>query len=140
METAECATDISLISNYSHYCESLTGDRWILVGDAGVFLDPIFSSGVHIGVSMAKFAASALGEALRRNVTLSHQSLGPNYEAKVRSGVKRFHSLIRMFYDSNFVRQMKKAFTLNQTRKAFTSVVAGDVWNDENFVFQKGVL
>ena len=57
MEGAVRVADIGIISNYSHYCDGLVEDRTILVGDAASFLDPIFSSGVHMAVSMGRKSA-----------------------------------------------------------------------------------
>ena len=42
--------------------------------------------------------------------------------------------------DGNFVEQMKKTLVRENMRKGFTSAVAGDVWNEDNFLFSKGVL
>src|SRR5690606_26201717 len=35
-------------SNYSYAVDRLAGDGWLLVGDAGRFVDPLFSSGVSV--------------------------------------------------------------------------------------------
>jgi flavin-dependent dehydrogenase len=140
MEHARRVADIGMISNYSHYCETLVGDKFILVGDAASFLDPIFSSGVHLAVSMAREAAKVIVDALAQQAPLAADGRQANYERFVRVGTKRFHSFIRMFYDTNFVRDMKKTHELKHIRQAFTSVVAGDVWNEANPLFRTGVL
>jgi flavin-dependent dehydrogenase len=140
MQNAERASEVTVISNYSHTTESFVGDRWMLIGDAAVFLDPIFSSGVHVALTSGKFASEALLKALGQRITLREQGIHTEYEANVHRGVKRFHSLISLFYGDNFVSQMKKTLTLKNTRQAFTSAVAGDMWNDENFIFQRQVL
>jgi flavin-dependent dehydrogenase len=140
MKNAEKSSEITVISNYSHTCETLSGDRWILIGDAAVFLDPIFSSGVHVSLSSAKFASETIIEALDKGITLNQENLGNNYRDRLFLGVKRFHNLISMFYQGGFVGQMKKTNTLKHTRQGFTSAVAGDMWNENNFLFQKGIL
>ena len=66
--------------------------------------------------------------------------MGEKYRMDLNRGIKRFHNMISLFYTTNFVEQMKKTLTLENTRKAFTSAVAGDVWNEENFLFSKMVL
>lgn len=139
LRDARRVTDLGAISNYSHYCETLVGDRWVLVGDAASFLDPIFSSGVHLAVSMAREASSMIGAALEKDAPLG-AGLGPRYESFVRIGTRRFHSFIRMFYDTPFVHSMRKTCGLKNLRMAFTSVVAGDVWNEHNPLFRKGLL
>ena len=34
--------------DFSYGARAYAGDRWIVVGDAGSFLDPVFSTGVAI--------------------------------------------------------------------------------------------
>jgi flavin-dependent dehydrogenase len=140
MKKAERASEVTVISNYSHTCEKLFGDRWISIGDAAVFLDPIFSSGVHVSISTAKFATEAILKARSLNVTLAQHDLGASYQQVAMKGVHRFHSLISMFYKDNFVALMKKTFALQKIRQGFTSAVAGDMWNDNNPLFEKNVL
>ncbi len=45
--------DFIAIKNYSHRCKRLySGDRWAITGDAGVFIDPLYSPGSDfIGIS-----------------------------------------------------------------------------------------
>ena len=140
MKNAERVGDWHCIGNYSHTCEKFYGERWLLSGDAALFLDPIFSSGVHMSTSSSKFAAETIMKAFADKRPLTDPDLGAPYEAKVRKGAKRFHNLIGLFYEGHFVEQMKKTLQRENMRKGFTSAVAGDVWNDDNFLFQKNVL
>ena len=140
MENAERVSEVTVISNYSHTSEVFSGDRWILAGDAAIFLDPIFSSGVHVASFSGKQAALTLIKAMNRRVTLQEDGLGDAYQKLIMKGVDRFHSLVSLFYQGAFVEQMKKTLTLKNTMEAFTSAVAGDVWNEDNFLFQKKVL
>ncbi len=140
MTSAERATEVTSIANYSHHSEHFFGPRVLLAGDAAVFLDPIFSSGVHVGVTSGKLAAQTILKAFDQSLTLELGALGERYQFDFMKGVNRFHKLIAMFYEGNFVSQMKKTLQRESMRKAFTSAVAGDVWNDENFLFSKGIL
>lgn len=140
MSQAERCTEYTLISNYSHHNECYAGDRWIMIGDAAAFLDPIFSSGVHVGLNSARLASQVLDQALKKNLSIHKSGLGDQYKKDLDRGIHRFHNLISMFYGANFVEQMKKTLTLERTRMAFTSAVAGDVWNEGNFLFERGVL
>ena len=140
MKRAERCSEVTVISNYSHTTETFVGDRWIMAGDAAVFLDPIFSSGVHVATQSGKFAAQAVIQALNEGTMLRHEQRGEEYERLVLKGVKRFHNFISMFYEGDFVNQMKKTATLKNVREGFTSAVAGDMWNDENFLFEKKIL
>lgn len=140
MKDAERVSDVQLLSNWSHTCDTFYGERWIAVGDAAVFLDPIFSSGVHLSVSAANFASEKILKAMEQDRLLSESDLGPDYEKTMRRGIKRFHNIIRMFYDGDFVGDMMRATELPHVRRAFTEVVAGDVWNEDNVAFKMGTL
>ncbi len=140
MKDAERCTEISVISNYSHVSETYCGDRWMMAGDAAVFLDPIFSSGVHVSCTSAKLASEVILKCLKDRLSILDEDRGARYKKELDKGVSRFHNLISLFYGDNFVQQMKKTLTLENSRKAFTSAVAGDMWNDNNFLFQKNVL
>lgn len=140
MQNAVRVADLQTIGNYSHESDKFYGDRWILGGDAAKFLDPIFSSGVHMSVSTNKFAAETILRALPQGTSLETPGFGDAYEAYFRRGADRFHHLIQLFYEGHFVAHMKKTLTLENMRKAFTSAVAGDVWNEDNVLFQKKVL
>jgi len=42
--------------DYSYAMKQIAGDRWVMVGDAARFVDPIFSTGVSIALNSARFA------------------------------------------------------------------------------------
>ncbi|MGE4133652.1 MAG: NAD(P)/FAD-dependent oxidoreductase [Bdellovibrionales bacterium] len=140
MEGARRVTPLHCIGNYSHTCQSLFGERWLLVGDAAMFLDPVFSSGVHLSLSSGLQAAKTLIRALPQKSALTDPELGLSYENWYRKGVGRFHNLISLFYQGHFVGHMKKTLIRENMRKCFTSALAGDVWNDNNFLFEKQIL
>ncbi len=140
MSGSQRTMEVTSIGNYSHACRTFFGERWILAGDAAMFLDPIFSSGVHLSISSSKLAAEAVLKIFHQKQSLKENFVGQAYEEQVRKGAKRFHGLISMFYGGNFVEQMKKTLQRENMRKGFTSAIAGDVWDETNFLFQKSVL
>lgn len=140
LENAERVMEVTTIANYSQTCSQYYGDRWLMVGDASTFLDPIFSSGVHVASQSAIFAAQTTLKALGDKLLFTQMNLGHDYENLVRKGIQRFKNLIMLFYKGNFVHQMKQTLERKNMREGFTSAVAGDVWNDSNFLFEKGVL
>lgn len=140
MENAERVCEFRTIGNYSHSCQTFYGDRWLLAGDAAMFLDPIFSSGVHMSVSSSKKAAEAIIEMLPRKLSAKESGIGQLYEEHVRRGAARFRNLIGLFYEGDFVSQMKKTLVRENVRRGFTSAVAGDVWDENNFLFTRNIL
>jgi hypothetical protein len=85
-------------------------------------------------------AARAVHDALQTHSGLDASGAASRYEQHFRLGAGRFRNLIGLFYEGNFVGQMKKVLERENLRKGFTSAVAGDVWNEQNFLFQKGIL
>ena len=53
--------------DYSYAMKQLAGDRFMLVGDAGRFVDPIFSTGVSIALNSSRFAHKDILTAIEKN-------------------------------------------------------------------------
>jgi 2-polyprenyl-6-methoxyphenol hydroxylase-like FAD-dependent oxidoreductase len=66
MTTAERRWPVRVERDFSYAARHYAGDRWIVVGDAGSFLDPVFSSGVAIALESALEGAQAIDAALTR--------------------------------------------------------------------------
>ena len=64
MRAAERAWPVRVEKDYSYSATAYAGDRWLLAGDAGSFLDPVFSTGVSIALESGLEAAAALDRAL----------------------------------------------------------------------------
>jgi flavin-dependent dehydrogenase len=52
--------------DFSYHASAYAGDRWLLAGDAGSFLDPVFSTGVSVALESGIEAAAALDNASGR--------------------------------------------------------------------------
>ena len=65
LSNAELASDLKYASDWS-YSASTYGSPYLrIVGDAGAFIDPYFSSGVHLALSGALSAAVTISAAIR---------------------------------------------------------------------------
>jgi FADH2 O2-dependent halogenase len=85
--------------DYSYAMKQLCGDRFMLVGDAGRFVDPIFSTGVSIALNSARFAHINVLRALEKN-DFSRESFS-DYETKLRLGTKNWYEFISVYYRLN---------------------------------------
>jgi flavin-dependent dehydrogenase len=65
MQNAVRVSQVYSAGDYSYRNKRLTGERWLLVGDAAGFIDPVFSSGVFLAIMSAEKAADTLEEVLR---------------------------------------------------------------------------
>jgi 2-polyprenyl-6-methoxyphenol hydroxylase-like FAD-dependent oxidoreductase len=65
MKDAKREWPVRVEKDFSYCASRYAGDRWILAGDAGSFLDPVFSTGVSIALESGIEAASALDRAAK---------------------------------------------------------------------------
>lgn len=85
--------------DYSYAMKQITGDGWLMVGDAARFVDPIFSTGVSIALNSSRFAHKDVLSALERGDT-SRASFA-NYEATIRRGTQNWYDFITVYYRLN---------------------------------------
>lgn len=64
-ELARAGHDVVVVeADFSYTCRPYAGAGYFLVGDAAVFVDPVFSTGVCLGMVAAVEAAAAVGRLL----------------------------------------------------------------------------
>jgi flavin-dependent dehydrogenase len=78
--------------NYSYYAERMTGERYIMVGDAYAFIDPVFSSGVYLAMHAAFLGADVVDGILRD--PRAAPRLNRSFERTVRRGLRMFSWMI----------------------------------------------
>lgn len=67
MRNAKREWPVRVEKDFSYQASTYAGDRWILAGDAGSFLDPVFSTGVSIAMESGIEAAEELDGAAKAN-------------------------------------------------------------------------
>ena len=87
-------------ADYSYLARVMAGDRWVAVGDAAAFLDPIFSTGVFLAMQGGLDAAKAIEAGLRTG-DLSARAF-TRYEDIVRRRYHHFRRFAIGFYDPAF--------------------------------------
>jgi flavin-dependent dehydrogenase len=99
LEDAALVSGPFIVKDWSYVCERLVGDGYVLAGDAACFVDPLFSSGVHLammsGVLAAAYAATAL-----KDPELA-EAAGDAYQELYFKEYSHFRELARLFYSSN---------------------------------------
>ena len=88
-----------VVRDWSYTTEKMVGDNWILTGDAACFVDPLFSSGVHLALMSAVMAAAYI-HAIRIDPTI-RVAAGRVYEQLYRKEYAHFRELASLFYASN---------------------------------------
>jgi FADH2-dependent halogenase len=67
MRDAQRVWPVRVEKDFSYSASKYAGNRWILAGDAGSFLDPVFSTGVSIAMESGIEAAAELDRAKARD-------------------------------------------------------------------------
>lgn len=113
-------------ADFSYTCEPFAGPGYFLVGDAATFVDPIFSTGVCLGMMSAVKAVDAAAELLRHPDRAAR--LQQEYADYVKGSSSVFFGLVRGYYRHEF-----RELFLNGTgplgvHKAILSLLAGHVF------------
>jgi flavin-dependent dehydrogenase len=132
-------SDLRIIRNFSYRNLKTRGARWACLGDAALFLDPVFSSGVSLAMLGGERFADLLAVALKENREDDPELTRPVSE-HMAVAYTTFGSLVGAFYQTKIVENI--FFAKDPTpamRRGLISTLAGDVWRDDN-EFQRMLL
>ena len=87
---------VETVSGISYINESFVGNGFVLVGDASMFVDPIFSAGVTLAIRGGVYAADCILDAFQQG-DFSAARLRP-YESRIRQPMDRIFEMIRHWY------------------------------------------
>jgi hypothetical protein len=90
-------TPVHTAANFSYRVSPAVGERYIAIGDALGFVDPVFSTGVFFAMRSAELAAEVILPAFAQQ-DFRAQRFQP-YEKRMRRGLAPFLRFIRHFYD-----------------------------------------
>ncbi|MFD2765838.1 tryptophan 7-halogenase [Micromonospora eburnea] len=116
--------DIRIRKDYSYCRDVFHRPGMVLVGDAACFIDPVFSSGVHLATYSGLLAARSINTVLAGR--LDERTCFEEYEFRYRREYSVFHDFLLAFYDMH---QDENSYFW--TAKKVTSNTASDL---ESFV------
>jgi flavin-dependent dehydrogenase len=116
------------ITGYACNVKRLAGERFALLGNAGEFLDPVFSSGVTIAMRSASMAAVNLHRQLQGEAVDWYA----DYEQPLRAGVDTFRVFVESWYAGPFQDVIFFPDQAPNVRRMISSVLAGYAWDKEN--------
>ncbi len=117
-------------ADYSYRVGKTFGDGWLMVGDAGGFVDPLFSSGAHIAMHGAVRASEHIDAALTAN-DVSSARFEP-WAMEVKHGTDTFVEAVQAFYAGGLVRYLFAEKQHTFLRRSITSLLAGDVYQSDS--------
>jgi flavin-dependent dehydrogenase len=119
MHDAERRWPVRVERDFSYAGRAYAGDRWIVVGDAGSFLDPVFSTGVAIAMESGLEGARAIAAGLSRgNLTAGAFR---DFERRQRARYLSFRRFVQGFYTREF---RDLFFSPNPPQRMFRSLIA----------------
>ena len=115
-------------ADFSYRSERLTGDRWLLAGDAAGFIDPVFSSGVFLAVLAGEQAADVLDEVLDHPKRA--RRLFRHYERLVNRAMDVYLRFVESWYaGKEFIEVFLTPTELFQIPPAVNAVLGGNIGN-----------
>ncbi len=117
-----------VIENFSTAVKQIYGKGYILTGNSGEFLDPIFSSGVTFATETGLLAAKLVTKIIKgEDVDLEKEYVGP-----VQYGVDVFTSYVNEWYSGNLQKLFFHKPENPEVKKQICSILAGYVWDKTN--------
>ena len=116
------------IVGYSANVDSLWGRNYALLGNAGEFLDPVFSSGVTIAFKSASLAAACLA----RRYAGEAVDWEADYGKPLRAGVDTFRAFVESWYAGGFQKIIFHPAPNPAIREMICSILAGYAWDTSN--------
>lgn len=125
MANARLHGNLEATGNYSYECRELTGPRWIMAGDSGAFVDPVFSSGVYLAMHGATRAAELVDAVLSG---AHERELQRAYVREMVAGLKEFSWFIVRFTTPALAWLFANPRNLLRVEEAMVSMLSGHVF------------
>jgi flavin-dependent dehydrogenase len=104
---AKRITPVMEYANYQLVSERIVGDGWALVGDTAGFIDPVFSSGLFLGMN----GAFLLADAIKDGSPGAFQS----YQSEVKHHLETWHEIVDYWYNGRLFTCFKVGEKLRDT-------------------------
>lgn len=125
MRDAERVTPVRTAADFSYRSTQLTGDRWMLAGDAAGFIDPVFSSGVFLAVLGGEQAADVLHEVLDH--PKKRRKLFARYSRNINKAMDVYLRFVDAWYSKEFIEVFLHPQDLFQIPPAVNAVLGGNI-------------
>lgn len=129
LKEARLISPVTATGNYSYAAKRMSGDNYLMVGDAFAFVDPIFSSGVHLAMNSAVLGSEVVDSHLRGSSDYARTRRA--FERAVQHGLKQFSWFIYRAASPATQQLFMAPRNDFRTREALISLLAGDVYNNK---------
>jgi len=133
LSKAKPINEVRSIKGYASNVSQLHGENFALLGNAGEFLDPVFSSGVTIAMKSASLAAPLIIKQLQGE----HIDWHNDYAQPLKAGVDTFRCFVESWYDESFQHVVYYDQHDDSVRRMLSSILAGYAWDIKNPYVEK---
>ncbi|MEO9236727.1 MAG: tryptophan 7-halogenase, partial [Jatrophihabitantaceae bacterium] len=136
--------EVRIRKDYSYIQEKFWRPGLVLAGDAACFIDPVFSSGVHLATYSALLAARSINTALAGEV--DEAACFEEFESRYRKEYSVFHDFLVAFYDmhqdqnSYFWNARKVTNNAASELESFVELVGGGASHEDALVHASSYL
>ena len=123
---AVLVSEVEATGNFSYTCDHTHGTRYLLLGDAYAFIDPVFSSGVMLAMNSAFAGAEAVDTCLREPGKTA-QAL-QEFDRIMKHGPKEFSWFIYRVTNPTMRDLFMAPRNVFRAKEALLSVLAGDIF------------
>ncbi|KWU02095.1 FAD-dependent oxidoreductase [Vibrio toranzoniae] len=125
---AEYPNPAGEIGGYSANVKHLATDKYALLGNAGEFLDPVFSSGVTIAMKSAQFAV----ECVEKQLNGEKVDWERDYADPLMVGVSTFRTYVEGWYSGTLQDVIFYQDPNPKIKQMVCSILAGYAWDQTN--------
>ncbi len=120
------ADEVHATGNYSYSSAISSGERFLMLGDAYAFIDPVFSSGVFLAMQ-GGFEAMPVVEATL-DMPSRAAALRKHFDARVRFGPREFSWFIYRVTNPTMRELFMEPQNPMRVKEALLSLLAGDIY------------
>jgi len=136
LENASQAQPLIIVSDFSYYAEKTFGKNYAMLGDAGKFLDPIFASGVYLGMNSSRMFAEALDVLMKEGEEAGMKAMAEK-KVHIDGAYNLVEKFINIFYDPQSFNLASLSSTSESNYQGFETafslvhyLLAGDFFNN----------
>lgn len=118
-------------SDFTYFSDQVAGPGYLVAGDAGCFVDPIFSAGVYLALNSGLRAGETTVEIMEG--TRDEAEAAELYSRFYKTGYDTYFRLIYAFYEHNF--RLGRFLKSTGARVApiwIARLLGGDFWSQKN--------
>lgn len=128
LKNAVWDTPARTLRGYASNVKQLCGKGFALLGNAGEFLDPVFSSGVTIAMTSSSLAAKCAHRELNGETVNWEQE----YATPLKRGVDSFRAIVEAWYAGGFQKVIFHPKPSADIRRMICAILAGYAWDQNN--------